>query len=554
MYRHRKPVEHQAAVDGDSTSSSQSIESTHHQPFYPSQNPIRTRPRSIHNFQDDSEEFYLDSIGATSSSSPFLSSSDSDSIPKSSKKIKPNNKRLTLLLSLSLISISTLCFLYFKYLNSLGRTSNFRPSNPQSTSSSSSSTPIKTKESAADAVVQQISDQLPPGVHLYPQSNKQNQLLPELPLQYHRPPLLLQPFLYPPTSKRRSVQSIKALEPTLDNQECSEAWIGRGEICEALKVKFGNGDGAQDGETSSQSSIEAWKDRKVDVVWTWVNGSDSRHQVSRRMYHSKPFGSWADNPTDPDFFQKMAMLSKVSIQKRANDPTKRPPQAPKFKVDDSDNRFRESDELKESMRTSVFHLGNQLGTMHIISPDYAAPAELQDQDRKRSEGKRETQDQDVNHRRVKNSAAGRLEVRAPIQDLPPFKFPSDTELASNESSDFFRSKENGKFRMGQLPIWLDSLHPDVAVGERARLRNSVSSTQVEEFRVRVHHDWDVFTYNFLLNPDREMTKEEEEEEMKEVSKWKKEVLPTFNSMAVESMMGDLTGLSEDFVSSGAPSG
>lgn len=522
----------------------------------------QARSRAHQDFRAEQEEYLLNPTSPSSSQSPSTSRTSSrdydyeelDAFARPINRSRQNEgggKRRRVLFSLSLISLVTISYFSFKHYNQSIPSIQLQPTHPPKKPDA------KLSNSDKD-VLQRLNITLPPGIHLKPQRQPSHPPLPELPLEYHRDPLPINRFKYPENAKRRKVQEVDLFRPIWERENCVDDWISKGEICQDLN---------HHGLFGTKVNVEEWKNRKIDVVWTWVNGSDSRHQVSRRMHHTKPSGRWADDSLDYDFFKEkeiwerlelekekehekekgkgiMKLNPKEKIIKRANNPMRYPPPRPKiFKPDDTDERFRETDELRYSMRSAVKHLGrNNLGTLHVISPDYAAPRELQDPAKSRD--LEALISEEMNRRRIDRSAGGRLEVRAPLAESENVecKFPS--ELSLNETSDHFTSRENGKLRLGQVPSWLDTSKKDsVFAGDRSMLPNSFGNHQ--DVKVRVHHDWNIFNHNFLLPPNRDLTVEESEE----ILKWKREVLPTFNSMSVEAMIGDLPSLSETFISS-----
>lgn len=154
----------------------------------------------------------------------------------------------------------------------------------------------------------------------------------------------------------------------------------------------------------------------------------------------------------------------------------------------TDSRFVENNELVFSVRSAVKHLGTHLSSIHILTPDF----EREDD----SEGRR-------------------------LGESEPF------------------TVEEGETRVGQVPSWINvDLHDLVAVGESAR----PSGTSPSSPFVYVQHNWDSF---HPIDQSENVNLSDEAA----IYRWKKEHLPTFNSIAIELTMGrNERGLGEAYYS------
>lgn len=388
----------------------------------------------------------------------------------------------------------------------------------------------------------------------------------ELPWRYHRDPFPQGDIGFDKNVGNRDIQvrEIDRFRPFWDNEGCAQDWLVRGQICQSFNIT----NYRMSGTGSSLANASLWKDTRIDIVWTWVNGSDSRHRVSRRMYRERPKGRWADDSRDSDFFQEKIQLDKfnlereesgqsqprlhsrveiiddinmenssIAINKRANNPILFPPPHQKtqaMKSDVNDERFRESDELRFSMRSAIKHLGKsgKLGVMHVISPDYPAPRPArEDQEEVMQAAEFLHAGAGTDQEKETEKAKAEAEFESGLKRTE-FKFPS--ELSDDEFSDHFVSKEGEKVRLGQIPSWLNTSVEQVAIGD------SASATAVDSpYRVRFHHDWNIFEANSVSRSTAEPYSN---------LRWKRETLPTFNSMSVELQLVNLgPTLTESFV-------
>ncbi|KAF3769366.1 hypothetical protein M406DRAFT_75846 [Cryphonectria parasitica EP155] len=185
------------------------------------------------------------------------------------------------------------------------------------------------------------------------------------------------------------------------------------------------------------------------------------------------------------------------------------PSTPKlFSESDTAARFRDNDELRYSLRSATAGLGGYLRTIHLMSTDFwpsGLPSyqEHTEQLQRLSEG---------------------INVTA------------NTVL--HGQSDAFHI-ENGMVRYGQIPQWLHVDHPDVRLGDRARV------IEDEAPAFRMHHDWNLFSE--LRNVDPDTQELPDDLSQREMLQYKLDILPTFNSGAMEASLGtSVTDLAEAF--------
>lgn len=170
--------------------------------------------------------------------------------------------------------------------------------------------------------------------------------------------------------------------------------------------------------------------------------------------------------------------------------------------------LRDNGELRYAVRSAWTHL-KALDKMHLFTPDYAAP--LSEQPAAVSAS--------LDAKRSSKTSNDTMTVPLP------------SELDAGVPTDRFVA-ENGVVRRGQLPAWLNISSPLVAVGDAAEhLENATS-------RLFLHHDWNL-AYPAAL--ERGSVAEAE------LLAWKQEALPSFNSMALEGMLGGHPGLGEQIL-------
>ena len=248
------------------------------------------------------------------------------------------------------------------------------------------------------------------------------------------------------------------------------------------------------GETN-WTADEVGPEERLDAVWFWVNGTDPRWIELQREW-----------------------------KERAG-------------IDSPEKHFRENNELVYSVRSVLASLPGKIQTAHIISADYPfrVPEDLglveeslipkleeiaQASLSKRSEG-------------VEGGLTKRnLRTRAgtPISDT----------LANYLAT---------KWRVAQTPTWLDFAHADLSsashpLAEASRFsrvdsRGPLSDAEINYPNLRYAAHSEIF---HLPTSSREGLGAKGSEYESEDERFRKEALPTFNSMAIESRVGWLPGL------------
>ncbi|KAK0531683.1 hypothetical protein OC835_003583 [Tilletia horrida] len=314
-----------------------------------------------------------------------------------------------------------------------------------------------------------------------------------------------------PLAHRTPIRPIASLQLFLAHSACADDWVSSGTLCAHAPALFTHATAAS-----------------LDILYTWVNGS-APHTANRKLYSDTPQGWWEEHwHPDPDPATESQQAQQAHHKRRhqhrravplRNDAAaitknKSPTYnhnhyhypVPKLKADNGDNRFRDTSELQYSVRSSLRFIKN-LNHIHIVSPDFAAPL-------------------------------GTTES-TPHADLPTDRFLLPAELLRHESHDVFRSfpgNATSPKRAGQVPHWLDTTRPDVLVGDAAAAASDKQHT------LRVHHDWSAFRPSWLLSPQGLSTVFSQSQ----IEAWKHAVLPTFNSMAIETYLGHEAGLSDVF--------
>ncbi|TKY86048.1 hypothetical protein EX895_004873 [Sporisorium graminicola] len=327
---------------------------------------------------------------------------------------------------------------------------------------------------------------------------------------HHKDTFKLAPYA-PPLSatNRRQLDTIPSQRFMLDKPECVEAWVAHGEVCQALHGVY-----RQRPDLTS-----------VDLLYSWVNGSDLRHSSAEWMHAYRPDGRWQEY-VEQDLFPSESSSAGLSAPKHRRSLDKAA----------VDSRFRDHQELRFSMRSAVKHLQG-LSTIHIVAPDFSAPYHLQPS---------------ASHPSKDDGARFRLfTLKQRRSTQPPFwldvnklkdaflGLPSQLRRVQGLGTDRFTTDE-GQMREGQVPQWLSLANTtDVLAGQEAATAVSTSSTSSP--RVRLHHDWNAFRDNWLV------TEALTADERTQRNDYRRAALPTFNSMAVEAMLGDQPGLHDNFV-------
>ncbi|GAA5902129.1 hypothetical protein JCM6882_006708 [Rhodosporidiobolus microsporus] len=141
-------------------------------------------------------------------------------------------------------------------------------------------------------------------------------------------PISVEPSLYsfPPPSLPLHLLTFSRL-PAAARWSCLDAWVGEGRVCRELEGRF-----------AARKEDEV----KIDVVWTWVNGSESRLAEWREILAEE--GEKKDG--------KKGKKGKNGAQVLRH--------------------FREHDELRFSIRSVLSSLASSLKTLHLVSGDIPA--------------------------------------------------------------------------------------------------------------------------------------------------------------------------------------
>lgn len=164
-------------------------------------------------------------------------------------------------------------------------------------------------------------------------------------------------------------------------------------------------------------------------------------------------------------------------------------------------------ELRYAIRTAVQFL-SRLGTVHLIAPDYPLWS---------------------------------VEAMARTEALRTGRTPEDVLAERNATLDPYTDPFDGAQRVGQRPIWLNGDSPAVLTGLRAidqaqiqdEAKVKANSGHNKHPMLRLHHDWSLFR---PLGSGRRQAAPTTAQEKQMVHAQKLAVLPTFNSMAVESAL------------------
>ncbi|GAA5831794.1 hypothetical protein JCM11251_003886 [Rhodosporidiobolus azoricus] len=144
-------------------------------------------------------------------------------------------------------------------------------------------------------------------------------------------PINVTPLLYfsPPPSHPLHLLTFSRLSAS-SRWSCLEAWVAEGQVCRELEGRF---------------SAEKADRARVDVVWTWVNGSEPR------------LGGWRER------------LAEEGAQKKGGkDNGKEHNGAQVIR------HFREHDELRYSIRSVLTSLSGALASLHLVTGDIPAEA------------------------------------------------------------------------------------------------------------------------------------------------------------------------------------
>lgn len=293
------------------------------------------------------------------------------------------------------------------------------------------------------------------------------------------PPTDPLPFGFPPSSVRRRVEPVLEYEPIVSSADALEAWVANGVVSPNIEFAYEH------------------PARRYDVVISSVNGSDWEHRRQLLLYQQskEPIGKVFEMWPRPGRSRGL-LGARIQHLKRTDG-------------DAGENRFREIDELRYSVRSAYHNLQN-LSKIHLLTPSFFPPGPF---------------DQP-------GSAKDKLDSA-----------PDGWEAPHIQRSAFMT--ESGRQQWGQLPQWLQLNHSSVLTGTEAYVEPSSKpgNRSDSSVQLRVHHDWNLFEPNWLVNATLA------DHSRIALADWKEQVLPTFNSIAIESMLGSegMSGLGDTFV-------
>lgn len=101
-----------------------------------------------------------------------------------------------------------------------------------------------------------------------------------LPFELHQDdnPVIATPAPSSSAPNKRQLHSIPSQQLIFDKQGCIESWVGQGIVCDALE-----------GAYRDKSDLTS-----IDVLYSWVNGSDWRHSSAKWMHGYRPTGHWQE--------------------------------------------------------------------------------------------------------------------------------------------------------------------------------------------------------------------------------------------------------------------
>ncbi|GAA5955214.1 hypothetical protein JCM21900_002241 [Sporobolomyces salmonicolor] len=246
----------------------------------------------------------------------------------------------------------------------------------------------------------------------------------------------------------------RPLRPTLStaafpSSSCIELYVSMGELCGELLGRWAD-------ETQQP---------RVDVIWTWVNGSSQELLSSWRQAVSEEIGQkrWVK--------RAKRRLSGLARRVLGGEVVK---------------HFRDHDELRFSLRSALSSFSpSQLSTLHLVVGD--------------------------------------------TPSFPPWFDPYHALFQSNDSVDYYTST-----RYAQIPHWLDL--PSIEFSEPG-----LQSFPAAEPRLRVHPHSELFQTAEWIEEESQAnaTELEGESRRRHAAEWKGTVLPSFNSLAIESQLGNL---------------
>lgn len=237
--------------------------------------------------------------------------------------------------------------------------------------------------------------------------------------------------------------------------------------------------------------------RKHDVVIATVNGSDWEHARQVGLYYAAK-----GKGTIQEWWERGSGLT---LRRRGV------PSLAKFftNPDASIHRFREIDELRYAVRSAVQNL-KDLSTVHVLTPSFSPPRPYDE---------------------------------PMLVDSPAA--PDTWEAPRHKHTSFLA--EDGRVQWGQVPQWLNEKQRELRVtGQPTFADDKATGSQTP--RMRIHHDWSIWTPNWLFNAST-ASSSDAGWTLTRLAAWRREVLPTFNSVAMESNLGHegMLDLGETFI-------
>mgnify|MGYP000315384111 FL=1 len=85
------------------------------------------------------------------------------------------------------------------------------------------------------------------------------------------------PDWYPSSPQEEELQEVESYRWIMEDEECLDNWIAKGTICRKM-------DSSHPLMRKPKSSTAAAPTLPIDIVFTWVNGSDPLHQQARKYW------------------------------------------------------------------------------------------------------------------------------------------------------------------------------------------------------------------------------------------------------------------------------
>ena len=120
------------------------------------------------------------------------------------------------------------------------------------------------------------------------------------------------PDWYPSSPEEEELQEVESYRWIMEDEECLEEWIGKGTVCSKMDSSL---------KRSAAASASA---PPIDIVFTWVNGSDPLHQQARKYWlycltiHTEARDRFCPQGYDKTT-GKLAIESGEALQKKMDD-------------------------------------------------------------------------------------------------------------------------------------------------------------------------------------------------------------------------------------------